>query len=67
MQKEIEKQMHQNKGKIIYKQTQPADRCTKMRIGIHTKQIGNRRDELVLNKNRYLNLWKPYQKEIVKK
>jgi hypothetical protein len=28
-----------------------------MHIGIHTKQIlGNRLDDLVLNKNRYLNL-----------
>jgi hypothetical protein len=46
---------------------QSAYRCTKIRKGIHTKQIGNRLNNLVLNKNRYLNLWKPYQKEIVKK
>ncbi len=56
----------QSKDRCNYKQTQSENRCIKMLIGIYTKQIGNCLDNLVLA-NRYLNLWKPYQKEIVKK
>jgi hypothetical protein len=70
--------MHQNKKKILHKQcNQKTDgleikellenRCTKMHIGIYTKQIGNPLDNLVLKKNRYLNSRLPYQTEIVKK
>jgi hypothetical protein len=41
--------MHQNKRKILYKQILVSEnRCTKMSIDIHTKQIGNCLDNLVL-------------------
>ncbi len=43
--------MQQNKIKILYKQTQSENRCTKMRIGIYTKQIGNFLDNLVFTKH----------------
>jgi hypothetical protein len=42
--------MHQNKRKTSYKQMQSENRYNKMRIGIHTKQIGNCLDNLVLAK-----------------
>jgi hypothetical protein len=42
--------MHQNKRKILYQQILSENRCTKMRIGIYTKQISNRLDNLVLAK-----------------
>jgi hypothetical protein len=62
----MKRQMQQNKRIILNKQTQSENRCIKMRIGIYTKQIGNCLDNPVLA-NRYLNLRKPYQKEIVTK
>jgi hypothetical protein len=40
--------MHQYIRKILYKQILSEKRCTKMRIGIYTKQIGNCLDNLVL-------------------
>jgi hypothetical protein len=46
----IKRQVQQNKRKTLYKQTQSENRCTKMRIGIYTKQIGNCLDNLVLAK-----------------
>jgi hypothetical protein len=50
----IKRLIQQNERKILYKQTQSENRCTKMHIGIYTKQIGNCLDNLVLA-NRYLN------------
>jgi hypothetical protein len=50
----IERQMQQNKRKILHKQAQSENRCIKMRTGIYTKQIGNCLDNLVLA-SRYLN------------
>jgi hypothetical protein len=46
----IKRQMHQNNRKILYKQILSENRCTKMHIGIYTKQIGNCLDNLVLAK-----------------
>ena len=46
----IKRQMQQNKRKILYKQTQSENRCIKMRIGIHTKEIGDCLNSLVLAK-----------------
>ncbi len=46
----IKRQMHQNKRQILYKQILSENRCTKMRIGIYTKQIGNCLDNLVIAK-----------------
>jgi hypothetical protein len=46
----IKRQMHQNKRKILDKQILSEKRCTKMHIGMHTKQIGNCLDDLVLAK-----------------
>jgi hypothetical protein len=46
----IKRQMHRNKRKIFSKQILSENRCTKMRIGIYTKQIGNCLDNLVLAK-----------------
>ncbi len=40
--------MQQNERKILHKQTQSENRCIKMPIGIYTRQIGNRLDNLVL-------------------
>jgi hypothetical protein len=46
----IKRKMQQNKIKMLYKQTQSANICIKMCIGMHTKQIGNCHDNLVLAK-----------------
>jgi hypothetical protein len=46
----IKTQMHQNIRKILYTQILSENRCTKMHIGIYTKQIGNCLDNLVLAK-----------------
>jgi hypothetical protein len=45
----IKKQMQQSKRKNLYKQISE-NRCTKMRIGMYTKQVGNCLDNLVLAK-----------------
>jgi hypothetical protein len=46
----IKKQMHKNIRKIHYKQILSENRCTKMHIGMYTKQVGNCLDDLVLAK-----------------
>jgi hypothetical protein len=63
----IKRQMQQNKRIIIYKQTQSENRCTKMRIGIYTKQIGNCLDNLILAKQAPQFMKTLFMKETVKK
>ncbi len=51
---------------MLYKQILSDNRCTKMRIGIYTKQIGNCLDNLVIAKQ-VPQFMKTLSKKIVKK